>query len=218
MRIAKSIKISIWCFILFNLAVAYCCIWIFARMLPSIEAVMANNETTIHASMGMMAMLTQENSGLIRRVKAQPKFEHFLREAESCVSEEGEQNYIDIIRLNYQAAFDRKKLEFNIVVDAIVQLERLNQKAMHNSIKQAEHMGRAGAWGIVFMAAMNFVAGLIFLHNLSIKFIEPLEEVEHTIDDFKKGNTMRRCVVSNQPMGMEKVMRNLNDLLDSISK
>ena len=56
------------------------------------------------------------------------------------------------------------------------------------------------------------------MHNLNIKFIEPLEEVEHTINDFKKGNTMRRCVVSNQPLGMEKVMRNLNDLLDSISK
>ncbi|MGM9999456.1 MAG: hypothetical protein ACI38Q_08755 [Candidatus Bruticola sp.] len=218
MKVAKSIKISIWCFILFNLMVAYCCIWIFTRMLPSIEAVIQDNETSIHVSMAMMAMLTQHHHGLVSRYQAVPKFERYLKEAEERVSEEGEIEYLKIIRTHYQNAFDGKKLEFNVVTDAIVKLENLNREAMHNSIVKAQHMGRTGAWGIVFMAVMNFIAGLMFMHNLNLKFIEPMEEIEQTISDFKKGNKMRRCTVFNRSMGMEKFMRNLNDLLDSFDR
>ncbi|MGM9992957.1 MAG: hypothetical protein ACI376_09000 [Candidatus Bruticola sp.] len=218
MKVAKSVKISIWCFILFNLMVAYCCIWIFTRMLPSIEAVIQDNETSIHVSMTMMAMLTQHQHGLVSKHIAMPKFERYLKEAEDLVSEKGETEYLKVIREHYRNAFEGKKLEFNVVTDAIVRLENVNREAMHNSIVKAQHMGRTGAWGIVFMAIMNFIAGLIFMHNLNLKFIEPMEEIEQTISDFKKGNKMRRCLVSSQSMGMEKIMRNLNDLLDSIDQ
>ena len=90
----------------------------------------------------------------------------------------------------------------------------LNIKAMHESDLKAQRMSRAGAWGIVLVAALNFIAGLFFMHSLSHNLLTPLEDLGQTILDFKKGNSLRRCVVGERSGYLEKMMRDLNDVLD----
>ncbi len=215
MKIARSVRFSIWCFILFNLMIAYCCIWIFVRMIPTIEQVVDNNEISIRSSMVMLSLLTRDRFSLIDDKEAVNRFERFLKMAESTITEEGEKKQLDIIRRHYLGAFNGQRAEFSAVVEAITRVEFINREAMHMANMKAQHMGRTGAWGIVFMAAINFLAGLFFINSLNKKFMEPLEELDRTISEFKSGNSMRRCSIYTQSRGMERMMRNLNDLLDT---
>ncbi len=214
MKLAKPIKLSVWFFILFQVVVAYCCVWIFMRMIPAIDSIVHGNELSIKAAVNMTSILAKKEERAPRRERAIKRFEHFLRLAESSISEEGEREQIRLIRNHYQGAFAGDRGSYLVTLAAISKMADLNIKAMHESDLKAQRMSRAGAWGIVLVAALNFIAGLFFMHSLSHNLLTPLEDLGQTILDFKKGNSLRRCVVGERSGYLEKMMRDLNDVLD----
>lgn len=218
MSIVRIIKIHVWFLLFLNLMMAYGCIWIFWRMMPAIDMVTVNNETSITAAMIMSDSLARSSAGLIPEEWAVRRFTRSLAAAENIVTEAGEHEQLNVIRKHFEAAFADSDEDMRIVYAAIRSLESINMKALHDSSIKAERMSESGAWGVVFVSAITFTLGLFFINSINKSILEPLCEMDRTIRDVKSGNIMRRCSVKNTNNGIDHLMGGLNDLLDYYAK
>ena len=100
------------------------------------------------------------------------------------------------------------------VVEAAVQLGKINCDAMAMADHRAQQLGRAGAWGVVFMALSVFLAGVIFIRNLTGRVVRPLEEIHAVIIAHRNGDTMRRCTGTDLSQDVVAVFTGINELFD----
>ena len=219
MKLSGSIKFSIYISLGMHILISYCLIWFFTRMVPVITSVSENNEISIDSAMYMMYILAENEAGAIDRDTGRVRFERHLHAAEAIITEEREEELLSVIRGSYQAALEGDKEAFELVSRTVMELKEVNLSKAHSSMVSAQHMGDAGAWGIFFLASLNFIISLMFLRNLQREWILPVEEMGKAIEEYKKGNTMRRCNVflSFKGKGMERLLKSVNELLDNNS-
>ncbi|MBQ7501587.1 hypothetical protein IJT93_02580 [bacterium] len=217
MKLSGSIKFSIYLSLGMHILVSYCLIWFFARMVPLISSIPENNEQSIDSAMCMMYVLAENEAGVIDVDTSRLRFERHLHAAEKFITEEREEDLLDVISKNYAAALGGDRTSFELVSRTVMDLKEINLIKAHNSIVSARHMGDAGAWGVFFLASLNFIISLMFLRTLQREWFLPIEEMAKAIDEYKKGNLMRRCNVFMhfKGKGMEKLMKDINELLDS---
>ncbi|MFV0439565.1 MAG: hypothetical protein ACK5PS_19490 [Desulfopila sp.] len=211
MSAAGPVKFGAWFLVVANLIMAFGTIWVFMRMAPAIEVIIARNEVSLESCEDMLASLLRaaDDDGRSRRM-----FDQALGRAKSNITEEEEPAALDRIGQQYQAAFNGDAGALGRTVDAIARLGDINRKAMRQADARAKQLGYAGAWGVVFMATVSFLLGMIFLHALERNLSEPIEEIDAAITAYMEGDTMRRCTLKNPSKSIRRVFANVNEVLD----
>ncbi|MCF8090080.1 MAG: hypothetical protein K9L23_18715, partial [Desulfotignum sp.] len=69
-------------------------------------------------------------------------------------------------------------------------------------------------WGVVFMASLVFLAGMLFLRALKKNLVMPLEEIDTVLTAHQRGDTLRRCTGPRLPKDVRRVFNNVNAVLD----
>ncbi|SOB57508.1 conserved protein of unknown function [Pseudodesulfovibrio profundus] len=214
MKLAQSVKVGAWFLIALNLLIAFGSIWIFMRMAPAIEVIISQNEVSLEASEEMLAALLNIKTSEIPSAELIESFVNALTKAKNNITEKEESAVIDTIIHHYEDAYKGNNIAQKKTVNAIVTLGDINRAAMRRADANAKQLGYAGAWGVVFMATITFMVGMIFLRSMKKNLLEPVQEIDAVIIAFREGDMMRRCSMKNPPKSIKKIFGNINDLLD----
>ena len=216
MSASKSVKFGAWLLIALNLLMAFGSIWVFMRMSPAIETIIARNAVSFEATEDMLAALLAPEEKLSNTQASQVMFEHALERARNNITEDKEPFYVTQITANYKKAFAGDIEAKMLTVKGITALGNINSIAMRVADAKAQQLGRSGAWGVVFMASTSFALGLLFLRFLDKTLMEPIQEIEATLKAFRQGEWMRRCSLKDAPPSMHNVFTAINEVLDSL--
>ena len=214
MKLGQSVRFGAWILISLNLLMSFGSIWVFMRMAPAIEIIIDQNEVSLQACEEMLAALLmkdRESPGTPPKIDA---FHQALSRAANNITEKEEPPALDAIGRSYIKAFEGDDAALGRTVEAILQLGEINRAAMIKADRKARQLGAAGAWGVVFMATIVFLIGILFLRSLKKNLSDPLEEIDSVVSAFRKGDIMRRCTAKNPSRNIRQVFANLNDLLD----
>jgi methyl-accepting chemotaxis protein len=215
MRFAQALRLGAWFLIGLNLLMAFGSIWIFMRMAPAIEIIIAQNEVSLQACEEMLAALVIGNDNETDVALQRSSFSKALKKAENNITEGNEPVALERIRKSYIKAFAQDSVELKKTVDAILYLSAINREAMAAADRKAKEFGKAGAWGIVFMASAVFLVGILFYRSLKRNLSTPLEEIHSVTRAIRNGNTMRRCTGARLPREIKQIYSELNEILDT---
>jgi hypothetical protein len=214
MKLAQSVKVGAWLLVAMNLLMAFGSIWIFMRMAPAIEVIVAQNEVSLEASEEMLAAMLMFGTSDSSAGEKLESFRTALNRAKNNITEKEESAVIDSIIQHYEDAFYGNELALRQTVSAIVKLGDINREAMRRADSRAQQLGYAGAWGVVFMATITFMIGMIFLRSMRKNLTEPMQEIDTVVSSFRRGDKMRRCSIGYPSKSVKQIFGNINELLD----
>ena len=210
---AHSVKFGAWAVILLNLLMAFGSIWIFMRMAPAIDVIIARNVVSLEATEEMLAILSLTDEASADD-SARQGFLQALKRAKNNITEPEEAQLLMRIEGLQLQTFAGENVARRDLVGALVQLGSANRSAMHKADARAQQLGLGGAWAVVFMASAAFLVSMLFLRGLKKNLLLPLEEIHAAVRAFHSGNTMRRCSYKNAPKAMQPLMLHINELMD----
>lgn len=214
MKITQPVKFGAWILIFLNLLMSFGSIWVFMRMAPAIETIIDQNQVSLQACEEMLAALLMKHQYEDGAPSKAEVFHRALSRAVNNITENEEPIALNAISKSYLNAFEGDAEDLQRTVEAILRLGEINRSAMIVADKRAQQLGAAGAWGVVFMATIVFLIGMLFLRSLRKNLSEPLEEINLVVSAFRRGDTMRRCTAKNPSRNIKQVFDNVNDLLD----
>jgi len=212
MRLAHAVKIGAWFLVALNLLMALGSIGIFMRMAPAITTIIDRNGRSLQACEDMLGALAL--AGATTHEEKIRLFQEAFTRARNNVTEAEEPASLDSIAAVFQDAFRGDMKARQTTVDAIVNLGRINRSAMIRADENARKLGYAGAWGVVFMAILVFIVGLIFIRNLTRRLVVPFREIHTVIAARRNGDTMRRCTGTDLPEDIQRIFKGINEILD----
>ena len=212
---AQSMKFGAWVMIGMNLLMAFGAIWVFTRMAPAIREILSRNARSLYACEEMLGFLACASSvGPEERAGLRQQFEGALARANANITERGEAPALREIEQIYPAAFSGDGAAVRKTVAALTRLSDSNRTAMSEAAARADQLGSAGAWAIVFMALMLFVAGTLFKRSLARNLVAPLEEIDAVLTARRNGDLHRRCIGVDLPRDVQNVLHGVNELID----
>ncbi|MFO7749686.1 MAG: hypothetical protein R6V54_06295 [Desulfobacteraceae bacterium] len=214
MKPAQSVRLGAWFLIALNLMMAFGSIWIFMRMAPAIEIIIDQNQRSLLACEEMLASLVLLNQPAKNGDQLRSEFLNALERAGNNITEQEEPAAIEAVTNNYSQAFQANLEGRKKTLAAIRHLSRINREAMVTADQKARQFGKAGAWGIVFMASAVFMVGMLFMRGLKRSLVKPLEEIHSVIQAVKTGDNFRRCTGHDAPQDIRSIFRGFNDVLD----
>lgn len=214
MRLAKGLIIGAWFLVGINLLMAFGAIGIFMRMTPAIADIITKNERSLQACEGMLATLSLAREKNANLGELRKEFITALERANKNITEKEEPIALEKINKNYKQAFSGDLDALRLTVQATLDLGDINRTAMAYADRNAQQLGKGGAWGIVFMAICSFMVGVVFIRNLSQKLLDPLEEIKTVLLAHQNGETRRRCTGANLPPDIRAIYGSINNVLD----
>ena len=214
MRLAHAVRVGAWFLVGLNLLMAVGTIAIFTRMAPAIATIIEHNERTLKACEDMLAVMAVTGVGSPFSDEQARIFQTAFDRAKANITEPQEPESLKWMEPTLPPLFQGDAAVRTVVVEAVVQLGKINRDAMTTADHRAQQLGRAGAWGVVFMALSAFLAGVIFIRNLTGRVVMPLEEIHTVIIAHRNGETMRRCTGVDLSQDVAAVFTGINELLD----
>lgn len=214
MRLAQAVRVGSWFLVGLNLLMAVGTIAIFSRMAPAIAVIIERNERSLKACEDMLALMAVTGSGSAFSHEQARLFQAAYDRAKANVTEPQEPEILRRMEPILPPLFQGAATVRKEVVEAAVQLGKINRDAMAMADHRAQQLGRAGAWGVVFMALSVFLAGVIFIRNLTGRVVRPLEEIHAVIIAHRNGDTMRRCTGTDLSQDVVAVFTGINELFD----
>jgi hypothetical protein len=214
MRLAQAVRVGSWFLVGINLLMALGTIAIFTRMAPAIALIIERNERTLKACEDMLAVMAETGVGRPFSPEQVSVFTSAFARAQTNITEAEEPAILKRMEPILPPLFDGDATVRKDVVEAAVHLGKINRDAMTIADQRAQQLGRAGAWGVVFMALSAFMVGVIFIRSLTRRVVTPLEEIHTVIIAYRNGDTMRRCTGADLSQDVVAVFTGINDLID----
>ena len=214
MRLAQAVRVGSWFLVGINLLMAVGTIGIFSRMAPAIAIIIERNERSLKACEDMLAIMAVNGNGIPFAPEQVRVFQTAFDRAKANVTEPQEPDLLKRMEPMLQPLFQGDPAGRQEVVEAVVHLGKINRDAMTIADQRAQQLGRAGAWGVVFMALSAFLVGVIFIRSLTRRVVTPLEEIHAVIIAHRNGDSMRRCTGADLSQDVVAVFTGINDLID----
>lgn len=212
MKLAREVSLFVWLLrsavLLFGLAA----VWLFSRMSPAIEHILADNVASLEATETLLATLAWPE-----RPGAAGRFEAALEVVIENRTEEAEGPLITQLR----EALDGREGEELLTVDRakvvalLLELGEVNRASMESADREARRLGTAGAWSVVVLGLLILGASQGFAARLERKVVSPLLGVVRAVRAARDGDRHRRCPV--EPMSaveIRAIATGLNAVLD----
>lgn len=214
MRLAHAVRVGSWVLVGLNLLMAVGAIAIFSRMAPAIAVIIDQNDRTLQACEDMLSILAHVGNGSCFSAEEEQNFRKALTRAKDNITESEEPLVLKRIESHLQPLFAGDRSTRGQTIDTILHLGAINRNAMTVADRHAQHLGRTGAWGVAFMSMSAFLAGVVFIRNLTRRVVIPLEEIHTVIKAHRNGETMRRCTGVDLAQDMAAVFTGINEILD----
>ena len=195
----------------FNLLISFGAIWSLQRIGPEIRRIYRRNVVSLGACEEMLLAMAPEKIEM-------EKFRRALASAEKNITEKGEKEVIDRIRVLLPELAAGRKEALSEAAGEIVKISAFNKRAIADSALKAQRFRQAGAWGIVFLALFFFLLVLYFGRRFRWELLIPLEELSTAVDAFLAGDTLRRCNTPFAEKEMKKIFRAVNELMDRLCR
>ena len=216
MRLAQAVRVGAWILVGLNLLMAVGAIGIFNRMAPAIAVIIERNERSINACVDMLAIMAATGSPAVFPAAEAEAFRAAFARARDNVTEPQEAEILDRMARLQPALFQGDAVVRSSMIADTRALDRINREAMVRADRQAQQLGRAGAWGVVFMALAVFMAGVLFIRSLTARVVRPLEEIHAVMTAHRSGETLRRCSGADLSQDVAAVFTGINELLDQV--
>ncbi len=213
MRLTHAVRAGAWLLIGLNLLLAFGAIGLLTRMSPAIDQIIERNGQSIKACEDLITLFALAGDRPFTEASRE-KALAAVAKIRGNITEPDEPAFLDAMERDLVAAFRGEARTREAVIGNIVQLSRVNQVAMVKADHQAQQLGQAGAWGVMFMAVAAFLAGLFFLRGLNRRVVAPMEEIHAVLRAHRNNEPMRRCTGTNLPQDMQAVFTGVNELLD----
>jgi hypothetical protein len=213
MKLRRDLLISIGLLVALNLLAALGTVALLSRMGPAIEHIIEANVTSIEVAERMMGILAAAGGQPLSESQ-QAQFADALRRAQDNISEPGEQEVVARLGASYEAGLDGDTAASAAAVGALEELVAVNRRGMREEERKAQRMGTAGAWSVVFIALIGFVASLLVIRRLRRYIMEPLAELYATLEAVGKGDRFRRCTSYDAPAELKRIFQIVNQMLD----
>lgn len=214
MDLRRELQIIVLTLALFNLTLAFGAIGLFVRMGPAIERILEENIVSIVAAEEMLSAFAN-SGGKPLPIEAEAKVEKALASAEGNLTEEAERALLERMRRDGAAAVREDGLVRSRFIDDAARLITINRDAMQRVGRQAQRLGRAGAWAAVLIGLLAFGTSLLVLARLQRRFVRPLVELHRVLEDARTGEKFRRCgSFVDAPRELLDVTQAINALLD----
>jgi nitrogen fixation/metabolism regulation signal transduction histidine kinase len=102
-------------------------------------------------------------------------------------------------------------------VQAVAEIRRLmtiNYEVMTATDREARLLSRAGAWFAVFVTSFALLLSVVSIRRLTHRLIRPMQELWTTVEATRAGDLFRRCVVSDAPVEIRRIVSRVNEMLD----
>lgn len=214
MNASQPVRLGAVLLLALNILMAFGSIWVFVRMTPAIEVILDRNDVSLEACEDMLAALAKAGGFPDERETQRAVFDQALSRAKNMITEEGESENLDAITQSFPLAFEGDPGALTDTLLHVRTLSRINRQAMERADGRASQLGKAGAWGVVFMASLIYLVGILFLRSLDRNLLDPMKEMDQTMESFLGGETRRRCSMKNPSREIRNLFRNLNQILD----
>ena len=216
MRLVQAVRVGAWILVGLNLLMAVGAIGIFNRMAPAIAVIIERNERSINACVDMLAIMAATGSGSAFSTQAEARFREAFARTRGNITEAEEPEILERMATALPALFHGDITARADMVADTQQLDQINREAMVRADHKAQQLGRAGAWGVVFMALAVFLAGVLFIRSLTARVVRPLEEIHAVMSAHRSGETLRRCSGADLSQDVAAVFTGINELLDQV--
>ena len=152
MRLRTELAATVFGFLALNCLLAFAAIGLFGRMGPAIERILERNDATIAAAEDLLTTLAQAPLGPLDAA-AEAALEAALLRAQGNITEPGEGPVLQRIEQVMPQAVAGKAEARQALTVEIRELIRINRDAMLTVDRQAQRLGRSGAWAAAVVAA-----------------------------------------------------------------
>ena len=209
MQAARTIRLGMWLIMGLQLLLATGAIAILMRMTPAIADVIDDSRGTLIACEDMLSALAASHDPQMH-----DRFHAAVIRASTVITTPEQQQALSTIATSAPSALAGDPSHRQRTVEAINDLSALSRRDMKRTSMDAQRLGRAGAWGVVFMALIAFTVSHVILLGLYRQTIEPIEEIRSVLAAHTHGDTLRRCTVSGRPTGVRSLFNDFNQILD----
>lgn len=216
MKLANEVSVFLWLLRTAVLLLGLGTVWVFARMSPAIDHILADNVRTLEATETMLAALARPESS-----EAPGRFEAALRVAAENQSEPAEAPLIRQLEQQWAergaadlAAMDRRK-----VVAILEQLSKIHRTSMEQANAEARRLGAAGGWVVVLLGLLVLGGSQMFARRLDDRVVRPLLSIADAATAIEGGNRYRRCSVGEgSAEELRRIAAGIDHLLDEAGR
>jgi nitrogen fixation/metabolism regulation signal transduction histidine kinase len=213
MKLRRDLLISIGSLVALNLLSGLGTVALLSRMGPAIEHILETNVASLEGAERMLSILAMAGGEPATEVQ-QAQLAEALQRVHDNITEPGEQAVVARIQEGHRAALAGDAAARAAVVAALDELMAVNRGAMREEDRRAQRMATAGAWSVVFIALIGFVASLLVIRRLRRYIMEPLAELYATLEAVGKGDRFRRCTSFDAPAELKRIFQIVNQMLD----
>ncbi|MCB9877938.1 MAG: hypothetical protein H6835_10080 [Planctomycetes bacterium] len=195
------------------LVLAFSAIGLFVRMGPAIDRILTRNDATIVAAEDILETLADSGGGAIVDA-AREKAHAAIARARENVTEPGEEPVLDAIDRQLEAALAGDRDARRQLLTSVEQLIEVNRAAMREVDRDAQRLGRAGAWVAAVIGIGSLALCLLLSRSLGRRVARPMGDLRDTLAAQRGGDTFRRCSTVGASPELRDVLDGVNELLD----
>lgn len=212
MELRRDLLLGVGSLFMLNLVLALVTIGVFTRMGPAIEGSLRENVPVLESGEEMLAVLAEADAAPFdtgqraRFADARTRAERHAGDATRAPL-----TRLAALEAAVATADGRARRE---AIEQIRRLTERNHAGLRESEREARRLGLAGAWFSVFVASFALILGIIAVRRLTHRLLVPVSDLWATLEAARAGNIYRRCVVSNPPVEISRIVTQVNEMLD----
>ena len=197
------------------IAVALAATFLMERMSQAIKFILNENVYSIEAAEDMLQLV-----GMVS-IEANPAYKEAfvvaLNKAKSNVTLVGENQLIEDIDKLIEPCFSGDLKARRDMIQALAYLADINRQAMIKADENARFLAIAGGWAMAGMAIFGGFFVLRIFAQIQASAILPMTEICRAVEDWDKGNKMRRVQSRLASKDIRKAHQIINGFLDRLS-
>lgn len=195
------------------LLLAFSAIGLFVRMGPAIDRILTRNDATIVAAEDILEALAASD-GAALDTASRDKTHAAITRARENITEPGEQPILDAIDRHLEAALGGDREARRRLLSDVEQLIEVNRAAMREVDRDAQRLGRAGAWVAAGIGLGSLALCLLLSRSLGRRVVRPMRDLRVTLEAARAGDPFRRCNTLGASPELRGVLDEVNELLD----
>lgn len=199
-----------------NLALAFAAIGLLSRMGPAVDRILRDNVHSIAATEEILSALALTPDAI--DADASTRIEVALQRARDNVTEPEEPPIIDRAKEALAKAGRGHPGARTDLVNTIVELSRVNRRAMHRHDEEARQLSTAGSWAAAIAGLLSLWASVFVVARLRKRLLAPMLDLVSVLRAHHSGDSFRRCGAPEASDEWAFVFLEVDRLLDESSK
>jgi signal transduction histidine kinase len=128
------------------------------------------------------------------------KFDSYLKKQESNITEPGEKEATEKLRLSFNSliAGDTSEINYDIIKSHIQTILFVNMKAIEIKNTRAQQSSESASTILILISAITFLIGLSFTYNFPAVVVTPIHKLTEAIKEISRKNYRHRIHLDNK--------------------